>query len=67
MLHIVTALYRPENLLEIYNSIPSHEDIVWHIAKSDKTEKIKVQEILLDKRIQIYEVDCLDNEIYLKN
>lgn len=66
MLHIVTALYRPENLLEIYKSIPSHEDIVWHIAKSDKTEKIKVQEILLDKRIQIYEVDCLDSEIYLK-
>jgi hypothetical protein len=36
MLHIVTALYRPELLDKIYKSIPKHKDIRWHVAKSNE-------------------------------
>ena len=62
MLHIITPLYRPENLELIYNSIYADNDITWHISKSSKTEKIKNNFINTDKRIKVYEVDCLDSD-----
>lgn len=66
MLHIITPLYRPENLDKIYESIPAEPDVCWHIAKSNKREKLENSFLAKDKRIILYEVDCEDNEIYKK-
>lgn len=66
MLHIITPLYRPENLGKIYESIPAESDIFWHITKSNKTKKPNNSFLSTDKRIVLYDVDCEDNEIYKK-
>jgi hypothetical protein len=66
MLHIITPLYRFENLEKIYNSILMNDDIRWHISYS-KTRTLPELEFLKeDKRIVIYEVDCLDSEAFAK-
>lgn len=61
-LHIITILYRFENLEQIYNSILMDEDIVWHISKSSKREDLDNDFIKQDKRIKFYNVDCEDND-----
>jgi hypothetical protein len=66
MLHIITPLYRFENLEKIYSSILINDDITWHISKSNKREEIKYNFIKTDKRIKIYDIECEDNEAYLK-
>jgi hypothetical protein len=66
MLHIITPLYRPENLEKIYESIPVESDICWHISKSNKREKLGNSFLSTDKNIFLYDVDCEDNEIYKK-
>jgi len=66
MLHIITPLYRPNNLKLIWESIPKHTDITWHISKSNKTEKLNFNFLNEDNRIKIYEVDCDDNEAFKK-
>jgi hypothetical protein len=66
MLHIITPLYRFENLESIYNSILMNDDITWHISKSDKREDINFDFIREDKRVTLYNIDCEDNEIYKK-
>jgi len=66
MLHIVTPLYRFENLEKIYYSINADLDIVWHITKSNKREAINLEFTKNDNRIILYNVDCEDNEIYKK-
>jgi hypothetical protein len=63
MLHIITPLYRFENLELIYNSIYANDDITWHISKSNKRENINLKFIKNDKRIKLYNVECEDNEI----
>jgi hypothetical protein len=63
MIHIVTPLYRFENLEHIYNSIYDKDDIVWHISKSNRREDLNFDFIKSDKRIKLYNVDCNDNEI----
>lgn len=60
MLHIITPLYRFENLEKIYNSIYMDSDIKWHISKSIYREKLEYDFIKNDKRIILYELDCLD-------
>lgn len=66
MLHIITPLYRFENLERIYNSIFMDEDITWHISKSNLREEPNFEFIKTDKRIKIYNVDCLDEEAFKK-
>lgn len=66
MLHILTPLYRFENLEKIYNSILMNDDIRWHISKSNKRDDLTNDFIKKDKRIIIYNVDCDDDEIYKK-
>lgn len=62
MLHIITALYRPQNLDKIWKSLPKEEDITWHVCKSNKTPKIENEFLSVDDRIIIYECDCLDTD-----
>lgn len=66
MLHIMTPLYRFENLDQIYQTIPQELDIRWHIAKSNKREDLCNSWIESDSRILIYNTDCEDQEIYKK-
>jgi hypothetical protein len=66
MLHIITPLYRFENLELIYNSIYMDDDITWHISKSNKREEPDFYFLKNDKRIKLYNVDCDDNEIAKK-
>ncbi len=66
MLHIITPLYRFENLESIYNSILINDDIRWHISKSNKREDLKDSFLKEDKRIIVYNVDCKDEEPFKK-
>jgi hypothetical protein len=66
MLHIITPLWRFENLENLYNSILINEDITWHISKSNKREELNYTFIKEDKRIKVYNVDCEDNETHNK-
>lgn len=66
MLHIITPLYRFENLTDIYNSILIENDIIWHIAKSNRRENPNQSFLYTDKRIKLYNVDCEDSEAHLK-
>jgi hypothetical protein len=61
-LHIITALYRFQNLEKIYNSILMDDDIIWHITKSNKREDLDFDFITDDKRIVVYNVDCDDSD-----
>lgn len=65
MLHIQTPLYRFENLDKVYESIPKHEDIIWHVSKikSRETPKSKAWD---DPRVRLYDVDCLDTDTVAK-
>jgi len=66
MLHIITPLWRFENIESVYNSILMNEDITWHISKSNKREELNHNFIKEDKRIKIYNVDCDDSNTTLK-
>ena len=66
MLHIITPLFRFENLIETYNSLYNENDITWHISKSSDREDPIPQVILDDKRIIVYNVDCRDDEPFKK-
>ena len=64
MLHIITPLYRFENLEQIYNSILINDDITWHISKSNRREELNNDFIKTDKRIKIY--NCEDTDTTIK-
>lgn len=42
------------------------DDITWHICKSSKTDKIYNDFIYSDKRVKLYEIDCLDSDTTTK-
>jgi len=65
MLHIQTPLYRYENLEKIYDSIPKHEDIRWHISKI-KSRETPDSHIWDDKRVILYDIDCEDKDTVTK-
>lgn len=65
MLHIATPLYRYEYLNDIYNSIPPHNDITWHISKTSDSPKLK-NDFLNDPRVKIYEIDCSNKDTVSK-
>lgn len=62
ILHIITPIYRFENLEKIYNSILINDDIVWHISKSFKRIDFDNSLFSKDKRVRIYNVICEDND-----
>ncbi len=66
MLHIITPLYRFENLETTYNSILMNEDITWHISKSNQREDIVLDFIKNDNRVKVYNVNCTDEEAFKK-
>lgn len=65
MLHIITPLYRYENLEKLYYSILNNDDIIWHISHSNKRPLPELN-FLNSSNIKIYVVDCNDNEIFKK-
>jgi hypothetical protein len=66
MLHIVTPLYRFENLELVYNSILMNDDITWHISKSNLREELTYDFIKSDKRIKVYNCNCDDTNTTIK-
>ena len=62
----MTPLYRYNLLEKIYQTIPKHEDIVWHIAKTKHREKLTNDFVYNDPRIKLYEIDCLDSDVVTK-
>jgi hypothetical protein len=66
MLHIVTPLYRYDLLEKVYQSIPKHADIIWHIAKTSRREKLTNHFLTADQRIKLYEIDCADDDMVTK-
>jgi hypothetical protein len=66
MLHIITPLYRYENLPRAYSSIVRNADITWHISKTSRNPDPSYDFIKSDKRIKLYNVDCDDTDTTLK-
>lgn len=62
MLHIITPLYRYENLEKIYYSILLNDDITWHISKIKSRKLPKLDFLSEDKRIKLYEIEADDTE-----
>jgi hypothetical protein len=60
MLHIITPLYRYENLPKTYNSIFKSDEITWHISKTSRRPDPDYDFIKNDKMIKLYNVDCDD-------
>ena len=66
MLHIVTPLFRYELLERVYQSIPPHDDIVWHLAKTSRRPPLDHAFVARDARIRIHDIDCDDTDIVTK-
>jgi hypothetical protein len=66
MLHLVTPLFRFENLDTVYRSIPPHDDVVWHVAKTSRRPPLDNPWLTRDPRIRLYEIDCDDADIVTK-
>lgn len=62
MLHIITPLYRYENLPKIYSSILISDKITWHISKISSKPDPEYDFIKKDKMIKLYNVDCDDTD-----
>ena len=59
MLHLVTPLYRFENVGKIYQSISNYPDVTWHMGKSvHKEYTLPFQ----DERVVLYNVNCSDSD-----
>lgn len=61
-LHVITPLFRFQYLKETYKSLSEYEDIIWHISKSTKREKIEYDFLINNDKIKFYDVDCLDTD-----
>jgi hypothetical protein len=59
MLHLVTPLYRFQNVEKIYESITNYPDIVWHMGKSAHRPYKPPFE---DGRVKVYDVNCADSD-----
>lgn len=66
MLHIITPLFRFENLDKIYNSILMNTDIRWHISYSHERELPNLEFLSSDSRVITHKVECSDNEAFAK-
>jgi hypothetical protein len=62
MLHIITPLYRYENLPKVYSSIARYNNITWHISKTSRKPDLNYDFVKSDKRIKLYNVDCDDTD-----
>jgi hypothetical protein len=66
MLHLVTPLFRYDLIERVYQTIPAHDDVVWHIAKTSRRARLTHDFLDRDPRIRLYEVDCQDTDIVTK-
>ncbi len=66
MLHIITPVYHYKLIQKVYQTIPLHEDIRWHIAYSQLRGIPTNLFISNDPRIILYPVNCDDTDIVSK-
>ena len=66
MLHIVTPLYRYDLLERVHRSLPPHDDVVWHLAKSARRPPLDQDAVLRDRRVRVHEIECDDTDIVAK-
>lgn len=66
MLHLVTPLFRYDLLPRVYESLPPHDDVVWHLAKTSRRPPLTHAFIAGDPRIRVYDIDCDDADIVTK-
>jgi hypothetical protein len=59
MLHLITPLYRFQNVEKIYESITNYSDVTWHIGKSASKPYVPPFE---DGRVKVYDVNCADTD-----
>ena len=59
MLHLITPLYRFQNVEKVYASITNHPDVTWHIGKSASKPYTLPFE---DGRVKVYDVNCKDTD-----
>lgn len=64
-LHICTPLFRYENLEKIYKSIPNSNEVIWHIAYSNKREIPFLNENK-NCKVVFYSVECDDKDTVKK-
>jgi hypothetical protein len=65
-LHVITPLYRYEYIKEVFKSLDKYEDVLWHISKSNKREKLFCDFLQNNPKIILYYVDCDDKNTTLK-
>lgn len=64
MLHIITTLWRYENLDVIWESLKNYEDIIWHLSKvKDREIDKKWYEI---PNVKVWDLDCKDTDTETK-
>ncbi len=66
MLHVITPLYRYDLLEQVYRSLPAHDDVTWHLAKTSRRPPLTHGFLATDRRIRLYEIDCDDADIVTK-
>ncbi len=66
MLHLVTPLYRYDLLERVHRSVPPHDDVVWHLAKTSRRPPLDDAFLARDPRIRVHEIDCDDADIVTK-
>jgi hypothetical protein len=66
MFHIITPVYRFENLDKLYETIPAFSDITWHLSFSNRRALPDHSFIHVDPRIKIYHINCEDNDLVEK-
>jgi hypothetical protein len=59
MLHLITPLYRFQNVEKIYESITNYPDVKWHMGKSASKPYTLPFE---DDRVKVYDVNCSDGD-----
>lgn len=66
MLHVVTPWFRYELLPRVYESLPPHADITWHLVKTSRRPTPPHPFLSTDRRIHLYDVDCDDADMVAK-
>jgi len=53
-------------LEQVYRSLPPHDDVIWHLAKTSRRPPLTHPFLATDPRIRLYEIDCDDTDIVTK-
>jgi hypothetical protein len=66
MLHIVTPWFRYELLPRVYETLPPHNDVLWHVVKTSRRPTPPHPFLSRDPRIRLHDIDCDDADIVAK-